>query len=102
MIFNSSLPVAATVAISSVPGSVTTVVLLAANPLRKHIIIVNEQPVTGGSNMHIALAATATLTTYSVLLTPGQVYESTLPVYTGVISAIWDSASGNARVTEVT
>jgi hypothetical protein len=75
---------------------------LASNTLRKKIIIVNDQPVSGGSNMHIALAATATLTTYSVLLTPGQIYESTLPVYTGAISAIWDTAVGNARVTEVT
>jgi hypothetical protein len=84
--------------ITSVGASVTSVVLHAASAARLGIIITNDS----SANLYVAFAASATTSAYSVKLGPGAIYESDAALYTGVITGIWDSATGNARITEVT
>lgn len=94
--FDSSRPTTAT--LTTVASSATSVSLLAANPARRRFVVVNESSKT----LFIAFAATATLTAYTVSVAGGMVYEGVLNDYTGVVSGIWSTANGNARITEIT
>jgi hypothetical protein len=80
----------------TVPVSLTSVVLIAANPDRKEVIIRNDS----NHNMYIFHGATATLTSAIRLRKEDTFIEDK---YTGVISGIWDSVAGggNAEITEV-
>jgi hypothetical protein len=83
---------------SSVASSVTVVTLLAANTSRLGALIYND----GKKKLHIKLGAGATLTDFTVQLDRDDVYELPFPVYTGIITGIWDVADGDARITELT
>ena len=88
----------ATASISRVSASATSVTLLAANADRRRVIIHNEST----ASLRIKLGATASATSYSLLLGPGDTYESPTDwVYTGVVDGIWDAANGAAQITEV-
>jgi hypothetical protein len=79
---------------TSVPASVTSVVLLAANPERGAASIRNDSSVV----MYISHGGTASSTS-PIALPANATYE--LPVrYTGQISAAWASATGAARIVE--
>ena len=86
-------------------SSVTTVVsaavstsILASNANRRMAIMVNDTD----KNAYVKLGATASTTSFSYKLTPGQTLELPIPVYTGAIDAIWDtSPTGSMRVTEI-
>jgi len=100
------LPVTGTVAVtqragtstlSNVTSSVTSVTVLAANPSRRGAYIYNESTAV----LYLALAGTASVTAYTVALAPGDLYELPTPAYTGLLSGVWASADGFARVTEV-
>jgi hypothetical protein len=86
-------------ALSSVAASTTSVQLLAVNPNRRSFYIVNDS--TSG-NLYVAFAATASLTAYTVKLSPGLSLTPDPVTYRGAVSGIWDAAVGNARITEVT
>lgn len=86
---------ASTATIARVATTASSVVLLAANASRKKAIIMTE---TGAAN-YVAFAATASLTAYTYLLGSTTVLEVT--GYTGVISVIRASGSGNIQVTEL-
>jgi len=94
--FDQSRP--ATAVLSSVPSSVTSVTILAANAARRGGTIVND----GTKVLKIAFSATATATAFTVSIPANGQHELTLDGYTGVISGIWNAVNGNARVTEVT
>ena len=83
-------------AASSVAVSITSVTLIAANSARREVIIRNDT----NNTLYIAHGGTATLSS-AVKLKKGDTYIE--DKYTGVISGIWDSASGggNAQITEV-
>ncbi len=87
----------ATGTITSVAGSATSVSILSANAARKGFTVYNDSTAIA----KIAFAATASATAFTVLLQPNSFYENNT-LYTGVISAIWASAAGSARVTELT
>lgn len=88
----------ATASISRVSASVTSVTLLAANANRRRVVIYNEST----ASLRIKLGATASATSYSLLLGPGDTYESPTDwVYTGAVDGIWDAANGAAQITEV-
>lgn len=97
----SPLPVSAatsaTGTITSVLGVVISGVILAANANRRGFTIYNDST----SICRVALAATASAAAFTVLLQPNSFYENNT-LYTGVISGIWASAVGSARVTELT
>jgi hypothetical protein len=53
--------------------------------------------------MYVAFAATASTSLYTVKIPAMSFFEMpTTPIYTGVISALWDVATGAARITELT
>ena len=80
----------------TVPVSLTSVVLIAANPDRKEVIIRNDS----NHNMYIFHGATATLTSAIRLRKEDTFIEDK---YTGIISGIWDSVAGggNPEITEI-
>lgn len=83
--------------VTSVAGSATSVTLLASNSSRKGGLIFNQST----ANLYVKFAATATTTSFSYWLAPNGLGD--IPAsYTGVIDGVWDSATGNARITEFT
>ena len=91
---------AATGTITSPALAVTSFTVLAANANRLGATIYNDSTVTA----YIALAPTASLTSFTIPIVPGGYYE--LPndgtIFTGLVSGIAASATGNLRVTETT
>ena len=88
----------ATAVQTTVAGSASTGVLKALNAARMGLAVFNDST----ANLYLAFAATATTSAFVVKIAAGGYYELPSPVYTGVVSGIWDAANGNARVTEVT
>lgn len=85
----------ATATLTSVAGSVTSVAILAANINRKGVTIYNDS----ASAMYLAYAVTATTSAFTVKIPANYLYE--MPnLYTGALSALWDVATGSARITE--
>jgi hypothetical protein len=85
--------------LSNVAASASNVTLLAANSSRKRIVIHNDST----SKLRIKFGATASSTSFTVALNGYETYESpNFNVYTGIIDGIWDSATGSARITELT
>jgi hypothetical protein len=93
---------AATATLSNVSASATSVTLLSANTARIGATITNDS----SALIYIKFGTTASTTSYTVVLSgaasaPFSYYE--VPAgYTGRIDGIWASATGNARVTEIT
>lgn len=93
-----------TATLTNVVASATSVTLQAANTSRKGLVVVNDST---GADLYVKLGATASVTSYTYFLPRGingQLSILELPpiCFTGVVDGIWSSASGNARVTELT
>lgn len=84
--------------ITSVASSVSSVTLLALNTSRLGASIYNDSLQT----LYLKLGATASAASFTVKISSNGYYELPTPVYTGIIDGIWDVASGNARITELT
>lgn len=84
--------------VTSVASSATSVTLLAANANRLGAVIVNDS--TQILFVKFGTSATNASYTTAVPITRG-VYEVPFG-YTGIITGVWVSANGNARVTELT
>lgn len=83
---------------SSVAGSSSDVQLLAANTARKGATVFNDSTAV----LYLGLGATAASTTnYTTQIAPGGFYEVSAG-FRGQVRGIWASATGNARVTELT
>lgn len=88
---------ATTATLANVAGSASSVTLIAANTSRKGATIQNDSTAI----LYVKFGSTASSTSYTVLMQPQSYYE--VPGgYTGIITGIWASATGNARVTELT
>ncbi len=84
--------------LTSVSGSITSVSLLAANTNRKTFFIFNESAAT----LYLAWGGTASLTAYTSQVPPNALYEMpNVSTWQGAVSGIWSSATGAARITEV-
>lgn len=97
----STPPTSTTSALTSVAASVSGVALLAANSARKAAYIYNDSTAI----MYLGLVAhgSVSATEYTVQVAAQGFYElPTSPIYQGEISAVWASANGNARLTELT
>lgn len=82
---------------TTVAGSATSVSLLASNSNRLGATIANDSTAA----LYVKLGATASTTSYTIKLLQDDYYE--IPYgYTGEIDGIWASATGNARITELT
>lgn len=86
-----------TVTTSSVAGSDSSVTLLAANTSRLGATISNDSTAV----LYVKLGATASTSSYNVKLFTDDYYEVPYD-YVGIIAGIWASATGNARIGEVT
>lgn len=87
----------ANAALTTVPANVASVTLLASNSARRGAFIYNE----GTAILKLAFAAVASATAFTITLTGNALYEFQFPMYTGIVTGIWDAATGNARITEV-
>lgn len=82
---------------TSVASSATSVQLLAANTARIGAVIFNDSTQV----CFVKFGTTASATSFAYRLTSNSTME--VPYgYTGRIDAIWNSANGNARITEMT
>lgn len=87
---------------SIVAGSTSSVTVLASNTSRNGATFYNDS--TAICYLLIG-TGTASSTVFSVYLGPSMLYELPLfkgGTYTGIVSGIWASATGNMRVTEYT
>lgn len=95
------LPIAMPVTVAtltSVASAITSSVLLATNTARKSFVIYNEST----SVLFVAFAATASATAYTVQVLAGGTFVPPANLrITGVISGIWTTANGFARITEL-
>lgn len=81
----------------NVASSATVVTLLAANRKRKGASIFNDST----QILYVKLGANASATSYTSKVGVSGLYE-VAHEYTGIVTGLWASANGNARVTEVT
>lgn len=88
----------ATATLSNVAGSASSVTLLASNTSRKGAIIFNDS----SAILYVKFGATASTSSFTYRVNPYNTLELKPVVYTGVIDGIFASATGNARVTELT
>lgn len=81
---------------TSVAASATSTSLLAANSARLGATIFNDS----SAILYLKLGATASTSSFTTKINPGGYYE--VPYgYAGAIDGIWDTATGNARITEL-
>ena len=86
----------ATATLSNVSASASSVTVLASNTSRLGATIQNDSTAI----CYLKFGSTASTTSYTVQLPPGAYYE--VPYrYNGIITGIWASANGSARVTEL-
>jgi hypothetical protein len=89
--------ICSTPAQTTVAASASSVSILASNTSRIGATIFNDSTVT----MYLIMGTPASTTSYSVQINPNGYFE--LPYgYTGAVAGIWGSATGNARITELT
>lgn len=84
--------------VASVGPAGPAAVLIAANANRLGLQIHNEST----SVLVGAYGAGATTSSYTFKIQPGYTWEKPDDGYTGVITAVWEAANGNARITELT
>lgn len=82
--------------IASISASASSVQLFASNSSAKKRHVFNSSTV----NLYLKEGASASTSSFTVRLEPFDYYEFPEPLYTGVVHGIWDSATGNALVTE--
>jgi hypothetical protein len=88
---------AATATLSNVASSATSVTVLAANTARRGAIIHNDST----QILYLKFGSTASTTSFTRKMVSDSSYE--IPFgYTGILTGIWASANGFARVTEIT
>lgn len=86
---------------SSVNNSASSVTALAANTTRRGATIFNDDTAVTGATVKLKLGATASSTSFSVIIAPQGYYEVPFG-YTGIIDAIASAATGALRITELT
>lgn len=81
----------------SVNASASSVQLLALNTNRSGATFYNDST----ANLYLATAATASTTVYKVKIPSQGYYElPKSPIWGGIVSGVWDSATGSVKVTE--
>lgn len=95
------VPVSAS-SLTSVVGSLSNVTLLAANANRKMAMVTNESN-NNAANLYLKFGATASTTSYTILVPPGGYFEFPVPIWPGRVDGIWSTNSNaTARMTELT
>lgn len=93
-------PAAGTATLTSVAGDVSSQTMLASNASRLAFSLYNDST----SAVFVKLGTTASSSSFTKKMLPGEQWSTRdLGVnYTGRIDAIWESAAGNMRITELT
>jgi hypothetical protein len=81
---------------ANVSASASSVTLAAANASRKRLQVFNDS----SAALYLKHGSGASATSFTVKVAAGGYYEMPQPVYPGIVTGIWDSATGAARVTE--
>lgn len=81
---------------TSVSASATAVTLKAANNSRLGLTVFNDS----SAALYIKEGAGASTSDFKVKLAAGDYWEMEEPIYFGLVSGIWESATGAARITE--
>lgn len=90
---------AAAATLSNISASASSVTLVSLNASRLGATIYNDSSAT----LYLKLGSTASSSSFTVKLYQDDYFELSGPhIYTGIITGIWDSATGNARITELT
>jgi hypothetical protein len=90
---------AAAATLSNVAASESSVTLKAANTSRRGLLIHND----ADKYLLLKYGAVASSTSFTVKIAAGGYFEMPLPIYQGVVDAIWEvSPTGSARITELT
>jgi hypothetical protein len=85
--------------LTNVSASITSVTILALLVTRKGMLLYNDS----ASALYLKYGSAASTTSFTVKILPYQLFEMPVtPVYTGILTALWDTATGTARVTELT
>lgn len=87
----------ATSVVTRVPSSLSSQVLVAANPLRQGLLLYNDST----ASQYVKFGITATNTDFTVLLVPKVFYEVAQPIFVGRIDVISTSTNGAIQVTEL-
>lgn len=89
---------ASTGANTSVAGTVVnSTTILAAFADRLFATIFNDSSAV----LYLSLGPVCTPTNFTIKMVAGSYYEIPYNRYTGIITGVWDSATGNARVTQL-
>lgn len=83
--------------LTNVSASASSVQLLASNSARQMALFQNES----NAGLYLKFGTTASATSYTVFIPKNSYYELPLPLYTGRIDGIWESATGTVRITEM-
>lgn len=84
-------------AVVSVAASASAVTLLDENNDARLRAVFNDSTAT----LYLKFGASASATSFTVKITAGSYFEfPTGPLYTGLVTGAWSSATGAARVTE--
>ncbi len=92
---NPTLPSTATV--SNIAASASNVTLKISNAARRGLSVYNDS----SSVLYVKFGTTASTSSYTIQMAANSYYELPQPCYTGIVDGIWASATGNARITEV-
>lgn len=88
-----------TATLANVAGATSSTTLLALNTSRESAILFNDS--TAACYVKFGSAASTTSFTYKLKAAETLIIDG-IPVYTGIITGIWDTATGTMRVTELT
>jgi hypothetical protein len=81
----------------SVPASLTSTILAAANPARSGVQITNDST----ASLFIGLGPVVSSVSYTAKVGPGGLYVIGKPgPYLGDLSGVWSAINGSARITE--
>lgn len=86
----------ATETTSTVAASDSVVTLLAANASRVSGSIYNDSSAV----LRVKFGTGASATSFKYLVAVGGMLEFPQPIYTGIVTGIWATATGNARIGE--
>ena len=91
------MPASRAATMSNVAASASSVALFTEQHGASNRSVQNDSAAT----LYLKFGATASTTSYTVLVPPGAYYEFPRPAYDGTVHGIWSSATGSARLTEV-
>lgn len=86
-----------TATLTNVSASASSVTVIASNTSRLGAIIYNDSSAT----LYLKFGSTASTSSFTYLIPRNSTWEMPTRVYTGIITGIWTSATGTARVTEL-